>query len=162
VPSLASLPRDALVLLIGPAGSGKSTFAARHFPRTAVVSSDAFREMVADDPDDQSATVDAFRILHAVVRARLRRGRFTVVDATNVQTVARRELRAIAQRFGRPVVAIVFDRPLDVTLAWNAGRGDRVVPVETVRHHHQLLAGSMQALAGEGYAAILFASELAA
>ncbi|HET9945988.1 MAG TPA: AAA family ATPase, partial [Actinomycetes bacterium] len=43
------VPALSLVVLIGASGSGKSTFARRHFRSTAVLSSDTFRGLVADD-----------------------------------------------------------------------------------------------------------------
>jgi predicted kinase len=154
------LPKDALVVLIGPAGSGKSTFAARHFQPTAVLSSDAFRAIVSDDPDDQDATADAFRLLYAAVRARLRRGRLTVIDATNVVPSARAAALSVARRYGRPAVAIVFDRPLEVCLAWNAARTGRSVPGATVRHHHRLMERAVPGLASEGFVSVKQVSQL--
>ena len=74
-----------LVVLVGVSGSGKSTFARAHFKPTEVISSDFCRGLVADDENDQSATPDAFDVLHYIVGTRLRRGLLTVVDATNVQ-----------------------------------------------------------------------------
>ena len=74
-----------LVLLVGPAGCGKSTFARRHFRPTEVVSSDFFRGLVCDDENNQAASRDAFELLHEVVARRLAWRRFTVVDATNLQ-----------------------------------------------------------------------------
>lgn len=139
-----------LVLLVGPAGSGKSTWAAAHHPPTAIVSSDALRAAVADDPTDQDATADAFRLLHAIVRARLKRGRTTVVDATNLTDGARRPLLSLAARFERPVVAIVFDPPLEVCLARNAARPGRSVPETVVRLHHAQLPGAVAALRRAG------------
>src|SRR5450759_3482391 len=88
----SSIAQGALVVLIGPSGSGKSTFAQQHFKPTQVVSSDACRAMVADDEADQAATTAAFAVLHCIVEQRLRAGRLTVVDATNVQAKARRPL----------------------------------------------------------------------
>src|SRR5687767_3437484 len=116
------LPTDALVMLIGVAASGKSTFAARHFAPTQVLSSDAMRAMITDDPHAQAATDDAFDLLHQLLAMRLRRGRRTVVDSTNVEGSARAELTAIARRHRRPVVAIVLDLPLRVALERNARR----------------------------------------
>ena len=73
-----TVPQLSLVVLVGASGSGKSTFAARHFAPTEVVSSDECRGMVADDPNDQAATGDAFALLHTLVGLRLKRGLLTV------------------------------------------------------------------------------------
>ncbi|MFD0784495.1 AAA family ATPase, partial [Micromonospora azadirachtae] len=83
--TVLDIPELALVALVGVSGSGKSTFARRHFLPSQVLSSDAFRAMVADDENDQSASADAFDALHYVAGKRLRAGRLTVVDATNLQ-----------------------------------------------------------------------------
>jgi protein phosphatase len=117
----------ALVVLIGPSGSGKSTFARRHFKPTEVVSSDACRALVADDEADQSATPAAFAVLHCIVEQRLRAGRRTVVDATNVQAKARKPLLDLARRYHRPAIAIVFDLPVETCKGHNRSRTDRVV-----------------------------------
>src|ERR1043166_2376086 len=94
-----SIPNLSLVVLIGPSGSGKSTFARRHFLPTEVLSSDACRGMVSDNENDQSATADAFEILHFIAARRLALGRLTVVDATNVQPEARAPLVALARKY---------------------------------------------------------------
>src|SRR5439155_15810703 len=75
------IPDPSLVLLVGASGSGKTTFARAHFRPTEILSSDAFRAMVADHERDQSATPAAFELLHLAVSHRLRRRRLTVVDA---------------------------------------------------------------------------------
>ncbi len=121
------VPAGCLVVLIGVAGAGKSTFAARHFGPTQVLSSDTFRAIVADDPADQRASAAAFELLHLAARRRLERRRLTVIDATNVSRVARRTLVGIAQATRRPAVAIVLDLPLATTLAQNAHRSGRTV-----------------------------------
>lgn len=149
-----SLPADALLLLVGPAGAGKSTWAAAHFGRTQVVSSDACRAMVADDPWDQAATPDAFRVLHAITSARLRRGLLTVVDATNLLPSARRPLIALARRWERPCIAVVFQVPLTELLRRNASRA-QAVPEEVVRRHAALLPAAVANLGSEGYLAIV-------
>src|SRR5438270_5710866 len=103
------IPAGALVLLIGPSGAGKTTFAAAHFRATEVVSSDACRALVSDDETSMDATPAAFGVLHSIVRERLRRGRLTVVDATNVRGDKRSRLLKLAREIGRPAVAVVFD-----------------------------------------------------
>lgn len=60
-----------LVVLIGASGSGKSTFARRHFKPTEIISSDFCRGLVADDENDQSASGDAFDVLHYIAGKRL-------------------------------------------------------------------------------------------
>ena len=91
------IPKLSLVVLVGVSGSGKSTFARKHFLPTEVLSSDVCRGLVSDDENDQSATRDAFEVLHYVLAKRLARGLLTVVDATNVQKDARKPLVALAR-----------------------------------------------------------------
>ena len=79
------IPELSLVLLVGPSGCGKSTFARKHFKSTEIISSDFCRGLVSDDENDQSATKDAFELLHYIFTEALVAGRLTVVDATNVQ-----------------------------------------------------------------------------
>lgn len=152
-----ALPAGALVVLIGVSGAGKSTFAARHFRPTEVLSSDAFRAIVADDAADQRASGAAFELLYLAARRRLERGRLTVIDATNVTRSARVELVALALAARRPAVAIVLDPPLEVCLDRNASRADRVVGAEVVGRQADELRrwlGDPDRLASEGFAAI--------
>lgn len=144
-------PPKAMVVLVGPSGAGKSTFAASAFAPTEVLSSDALRAMVADDPNDQSATEAAFELLHTALGLRLARGRLTAVDATNVERWARARLVAIAKKHGRPATAIVFALPLAVCLERNAARPDRQLPPATIRRQHGRLTASLTTLADEGF-----------
>jgi protein phosphatase len=152
--SVLLLPADALVLMVGVSGSGKSTFASRHFRPTQVLSSDALRAMIADDATAQNATEDAFDLLHRVLEMRLRRGRLTVVDATNVEEWARRELIALARRHRRPAVAIVLDLPFETLLERNAARSDRPRPRAALARQARWLRDSLLSLPNEGFAAV--------
>ncbi|HYM84788.1 MAG TPA: AAA family ATPase, partial [Candidatus Dormibacteraeota bacterium] len=112
-PPLASsptivVPDPALVLLVGAAGAGKSTFAARRFAPDEVLSSDALREALTGDASDQSRNRLVFALLHREAERRMADGLLTVVDATNVEWHARRPLLAIAMRTGRPAVAVIL------------------------------------------------------
>lgn len=144
------IPEAALVVLIGASGCGKSTFAARHFRPSAVLSSDAFRAAVADDPADLGATADAFEVLHLVAAKRLAAGRLTVIDATNVQPPARGPLVELAARHQRVPVAIVFDLPERLCQQWNAQR-ERMVPRWAIHRQSQQLRGSLGLLGDEGF-----------
>ena len=154
MPELLRVPALSLVVLVGVAGSGKSTFAARQFATTQVVSSDACRAMVADDARDQSATAAAFEVVHLVVARRLAAGRLTVVDATNVEPAARRPLLELAREQDVPAVAIVLDLPTDLAAGRAASRADRAVPAEVVRRQQAYLDASLPTLSSEGFSAV--------
>ncbi|WP_405132790.1 polynucleotide kinase-phosphatase [Nocardia sp. NBC_01388] len=147
-----AVPALSLVVLIGSTGSGKSTFAHKHFPPTAVLSSDAYRGIVSDDESDQSATADAFALLHHVVGVRLRRGLRTVVDATNVQPKARQQLIELARAHDVLPVAIVLDVPDQICVERNAGRPDRAdLGPHVAARHSRDLRRSLKFLEREGF-----------
>jgi protein phosphatase len=129
------LPDPSLVVLIGAAGAGKSTFAARHFADSEVLSSDRFRALVSGDEADQGATHAAFDRLHRELTRRLAAGMLTVIDATSLEPSSRRALLARAAAAGIPAIAVVFDLPTETVLARNAARRQRVVDERVVRHH---------------------------
>src|SRR5215467_9736416 len=104
-----TIPELSLVVLIGASGSGKSTFARKHFKPTEILSSDYCRGLVSDDENNQAATNDAFEVLHFIARKRLAAGKLTAVDATNVQAESRKPLVALAREFHCLPVAIVLD-----------------------------------------------------
>jgi protein phosphatase len=146
-----NIPRSALVLLIGPSGSGKSTFARQHFRTTEVVSSDVCRALICDDEADQSATKDAFDLLQSILEKRLRRGKLTVVDATNVQAWARAILLEVAKKCGAATVAIVFDLAPELCAARNQARKGRTVEPAVIEQQARDLRTSLDELPGEGY-----------
>ncbi|URN05518.1 polynucleotide kinase-phosphatase [Actinomadura madurae] len=136
------IPEMGLVLLVGVSGSGKSHFARTHFRPTQVVSSDFCRGVVSDDENDQSATGDAFDLLHYIVAKRLRRGLLTVVDATNVQSKARESLLRIAKEHDVLSVAIVLDVPESLAAERNAARPERdLAPHVLPRQRRELRRG---------------------
>ncbi|HEU0054534.1 MAG TPA: polynucleotide kinase-phosphatase, partial [Longimicrobium sp.] len=146
-----TIPKLALVVLVGPSGCGKSTFARRHFLPSEVLSSDFFRAMVADDETDQSATGDAFDVLHFVARKRLRAARLTVVDATSVQPEARKPLVALAREHHVIPVALVLDFPERLCVERNRARADRQVPPHVIPQQVRALRRSLRDLGREGF-----------
>jgi len=146
-----TIPDLCLVTLIGISGSGKSTFAARHFRATEVISSDTCRALVSDDENDQSATRDAFDVLHFIAAKRLAAGRLTVVDATSVQPESRRPLVALAGEHHVLAVAIVLDVPEKVCSARNAARPDRYFGTHVLHQQHTQLRRSLGGLRWEGF-----------
>ncbi|WP_030927400.1 polynucleotide kinase-phosphatase [Streptomyces sp. NRRL B-24720] len=141
-----------LVVLVGASGSGKSTFAHRHFKPTEIISSDFCRGLVADDENDQSASGDAFDVLHYIAGKRLAAGRLTVVDATNVQAESRKQLVQLARSHDVLPIAIVLDLPEEVCQARNAARPDRAgMPRHVVQRHRRELRRSLRGLEREGF-----------
>jgi predicted kinase len=149
--STITVPELSLVVLIGVSGSGKTTFAARHFRPTEVLSSDTFRGLVGDDETDQSVTPAAFRALHAVAAERLKLGRLTVIDATSVQPGDREPLIALARAHHVLPVAIVLDLPERVCAERNAARADRDFGPHVISRQHGALQRSIRRLNREGF-----------
>jgi protein phosphatase len=150
-----TVPDPCLVVLVGISGSGKSTLADRLFLPTEVVSSDACRALVADDPRARDADADAFRLVHLLVATRLRRGRTAVVDATNVHRRSRRTLLGIAARYQRPAVAVVLDLPAALCEERDRARGDGAVGAPVVRAQRHLLQRGLATLDTEGFAQVV-------
>src|SRR5207249_9646339 len=136
---------------VGASGSGKSTFARRHFKPTEVLSSDFCRGLVADDENDQSATPAAFDVLNYIVRKRLAAGRLTVIDATNVKLEDRKSLIELAREYHALAAAIVFDLPASLCQERNRSRADRSFGPHVIRQQSQNLRRSLRTLQREGF-----------
>jgi protein phosphatase len=149
---IIQIPDPSLVLLIGASGSGKSTFARQHFQPTEILSSDYCRALVCDDENDQTATSDAFELLHLILAKRLTRRRTTVIDATNVQQSSRSSLLAMAAQWKIPAVAIVFELAEELCQKRNLERAIRQVPREVITN--QMAAMSEGHLETEGFVSV--------
>jgi protein phosphatase len=145
------IPELSLVTLIGPSGSGKSSFARKHFKPTEILSSDFCRGLVADDENDQTASRDAFEVLHYIARKRLERGQLTVIDATNVEPENRKHLIAMAREYHVLPVAIVLNLPVKLCHERNAARPDRQFGSHVVRNQQAALRRGLRFLGKEGF-----------
>lgn len=145
------IPDFALVVLIGSTGSGKSTFAARHFAPTEVISSDYCRGLVSDDETDQSVSGDAFELVRAIAEKRLKHRRLTVIDATNVRAADRKGWIELARRWHALPVAIVIDPGIDVCIARNSERPDRPSGAQIVQRMTQEIRKGLGGLQREGF-----------
>ena len=148
---IIKIPYPSLVMLVGVSGSGKSTFANKHFMSTEVLSSDIFRKMLCDNENDQSVSSIAFELLYSVAAKRLEIGKLVVIDATNVQSYARSNALALLEYSSIPSIAIVLDLPFPVCIAQNGNRA-RSVPTEIItRQYTQLLEFKSILSAGNGH-----------
>jgi polynucleotide kinase-phosphatase len=148
---ILQIPELSLVLMVGPSGCGKSTFARKHFLSTEIISSDHCRGLVSDDEGDQSASKDAFEILHFIAAKRLARGRLTVIDATNVQPEARKSLVELARQYHVLPAAIVLHVPERTCLERNRQRTDRQVDAHVIKNQAEDLRRSLKGLEKEGF-----------
>lgn len=147
------VPAAALVVLIGAAGSGKTTFASRYFDADAVISTDSLRRSLRGDESDQSSNRLVFDWLHRWLEARLAAGVLAVVDATNTDWMGRAALIRRARRYQRPAIAIVLDLPLEVCLARSAAR-PRTVRASVIRRQVAELGRDRPRLDLEGFSAV--------
>jgi len=145
-----ALPNPSLVVLCGPAGAGKSTFAQRHLRRTQIISSDRCRAMVGDNPADLSLTKDAFDLLYYLAHKRLKLRRLTAIDSTALARHRRARLLAIAREHRVPAILIVFDVDAETCRLRNAERRRRV-PDAAIRAHERLLRATLQTVSAEGF-----------
>lgn len=145
------IPDFSLIVLVGASGSGKSSFARKHFPATAILSSDTCRGWVSDDENSLEATKDAFDVLHYIAAKRLAALKLTVIDATNVQVQARKSLLKVASDHHAVPIAIVFNLPESIGIERNKSRPDRDFGPHVVRNQTRELRRSLAGLRREGF-----------
>jgi F420-dependent oxidoreductase-like protein len=153
------LPDPCLVVLVGPAGCGKSTWAARSFRADQIVSSDRLRALVGTGEKDQRAGTAAFEVLDLVVEHRLRRRLTTVIDSTALEAARRRVYLDIARRRGVPIVAAVFDVPEREVRRRNRQRPD-AIPSAALTAQLRSLETAAAAIPAEGFDAVIAADDL--
>jgi len=157
-PHIITIPQRTLLVLCGPAGSGKSTFAAQRFAGTTIVSSDHCRAMICDDENNQSVNRDTFELFHLIIQKRLSLGRFTVADSTALHPDARRKLRDLARQFGYYGCLLIFNIPPEICLERNKNR-QRLVEERVIPYHAGLLQRTLLDAPREGWEMIYILDE---
>jgi len=132
------VPRRSLVVLCGPAASGKSTFASQRFAASVTVASDHCRELICDDSNNQNVNRDTFDLFYYIINKRMYLSRFTIADSTALQPGARRRLLELASRHGYLASLLIFNIPLATCLERNRKRG-RMVEEQVIVNHAGLL-----------------------
>ena len=149
-PKVVRLVRPSVVVLCGPAACGKSTFAARHFRRTQIISSDHARALVCDDEHDQRFQTQAFALVHFLIEQRLGLNRLCVVDSTALKPASRQNLLDLARKYQVPCVTFFFTVPLEKCVERDAGR-ERTVGRVVVEQQYQLFEQAVASIKQEGF-----------
>lgn len=145
-----SLPRRTLLVLCGPAGCGKSTFAAQHFPEIQSVSSDRCRGMICDDENSQAVNREAFDLFHYILQKRMLLGHFCIADSVALLPYAREKLHQIARRHGYFSCLLIFDIAPEICLQRDSQR-TRQVGESVIRYHMGQLAQTLKDAPQEGW-----------
>ena len=146
-----AIPDFSLVVLIGATGSGKSTFAAKHFLPSEVISSDHCRALISDSETDQSVTGDAFDLVREIAGKRLKNRKLAVIDATNIRPADRKGWIELAREWHALPVAIVLDPGIDICIARNRARPDRAFGAQVVQRMALELRRGYGGLQREGF-----------
>jgi protein phosphatase len=146
-----AIPDFSLVVLIGASGSGKSTFAAKHFLPTEIVSSDKTRGLISDDETNQDVTGDAFDLVRAIAEKRLKHRKLAVIDATNVRAADRKAWIDLARRWHALPVAIVIEPGIDICVERNKARPDRPFGAGVVQRMVSEIRKGLRGLQREGF-----------
>src|SRR5215471_11766961 len=153
-----TLPRRTLLVLCGPAGSGKSTFAEQRFIPTTIVSSDYCRAMICDDETNQQVNRDTFDLFYYIIQKRIYLSRFTVADSTALHSEARRKLREQSRRSGYLGCLLIFNTAPEVCLARDQLR-PRIVGEQVITYHIGLLQKTLLEAPHEGWEQVHVLSE---
>ncbi|MBM7702086.1 polynucleotide kinase-phosphatase [Metabacillus iocasae] len=167
-----SLPYAGIVLLIGPSNSGKTTFLANmmeknQLKKSEVVSSDEYRVVVSDKefidwrdrPKDEAdglydeyhlISKEAFVMMDAVIEARCRLNKLTVVDATHLHPDDRKRYSKLARKHSVPIVAVVFDIAQHVLVERDAQR-DNPRGNRRIKQQYQVFKREKRFIKKEGY-----------
>lgn len=120
------------IMLIGPAGCGKSTLADSFWSsdKYEIVSSDEIREELYGDAAIQGNPREVFEIMHSLAIKYLEEGTHVVYDATNLTYKNRKSILDKVTSLAR-CVGMIVATPLDTILKQNRYR-KRVVPEEVI------------------------------
>ena len=137
-------------MLIGPAGSGKSTWAAARYLTSEIVSADQLRAVVGSGEHDLDASADAFSLLDRIVAARTGRGLTAVVDTLGLDAGRRLGYLEAARSSGIPAVAVLFETPAAQCRDRNRNR-EQPVPAAVLTTQLRRTREVARQVSGEGW-----------
>lgn len=140
-----------LILLVGPPGSGKSTWAKQNGHGAAHVSQDDLIDAISPD-----VFAHVYRTIYAgaedaVARAALEHGHTVIVERTNRTRAHRRRWLAIAREADCPAIAVVMGAFFPLCRERNRNREDRRLTEERM---DRMIAAFEPVRPEEGFAAM--------
>jgi protein phosphatase len=150
-----TVPKRSAIVLVGASGSGKTTFARRHFLRTQIISSDECRALLTDDENHQECSGDAFNLVYWLAETRMKRDKLTVLDSTAVEKFARERLLEIANARNFRKVVVIFDIPEELCVTRDAEREGRTVGPEVIAQQKREMAEALRNIPNEGWDEII-------
>jgi protein phosphatase len=122
--------KKALIILVGPPASGKSTWGKKFALDNSVVyvSTDTIRKEIGAGEGDQTVSAAAFGIARSRVSAALGAGKSAMIDATSVNRKARKDWINLGKGHSAFIIAVAFEVPRDELLRRDAQRERTVGP----------------------------------
>lgn len=143
-------------VMVGAPGAGKSTHVSAllsDYPEAVVISGDNIREELYGDADIQGNYSEIHDRMLELLEENV--GRPIILDGTHYRASYRKEALAMLKSYGyEDVRAIVVDRPLEVCLRQNSGRG-RKVPEHVIQRMHNSLQASIRGIDQEGFTHVI-------
>lgn len=151
---MKKVPLHSLVIMVGPAGGGK-TVAASKFASYEVISAEDVRYELVGDYLRMDINDIVFREVHRRTLLKLEMGERAVVDATNLRKKDRISLTEIALKLGVPIYYIVCNRSLEDKLK-DAHKSWRSSPAGIItKHDHIFKNNERDILKGDGIANVV-------
>ena len=145
------IPLHSLVIMVGPAGAGKSWWASRRFAPYEIMGAEDIRYELTGDYRRMDANDTVFREIHRRTALKLELGERVVVDATNLRKKDRLSLADIGNKAGVPVFYLVCNRDLDEKIkdSTRSWRGSGAT-VTITKHEHVFRTNERDILRGDG------------
>ena len=129
-----------LILMMGVAGAGKSTWIKQNYPDAVPVSRDAIRFEILDEKggeyfDHEDEVFNSF--IHQIIGS-LVADEVTIADATHLNRKARLKVLSRVRKYADEVEVVWIRVPLETTLRQNAMRSGRAkVPNDVIKRMYQ-------------------------
>lgn len=152
-------------MLIGIPGSGKSTYLKRiNNPNIEIVCPDDIRREICGNISDQSKNREVWEMAEMLIMKYLSRGKYVILDATNVNTRSRQQLlsRVKATNSGVKTYATMFDANPKVSKERIAmdinNKVDRSnVPPEVIDRMYNMYQDTVKIIDTEGFDKVYYA-----